>query len=266
MATLFILVIILAFLSRGGETGTPTFAPAEVSTHGVLVEASETPEHLQPLQTLLPLTDPPARLVDFGLNLDFNADIHVGWAAREDAPFVFLAACRGRTAASLFFVRFLARLVQHRIPDDPTIPLSDWLSQLELAVDFLRPQGMEVHLLAGKISADTVEVVTGGSFFGFAARESDPSTLISRALHHVPAVGERGATLIEVLLGMSDTEPTRFSRDDLLGLALAGLPDPLFDDRLRALTGDGTLPAGELEQLLENQAFGVVLTLERAEA
>jgi len=265
MATLFILVVILAFLSRGGEGNGPVLAPAEPSTHGVLVEASETPEHLQPLQSLLPLGDPPSRLASYGLNLDYGSDVHVGWAAREDAPFVFLAACRGRTAASLFFVRFLARLVQHRIPDDPAVPLSDWLSQLELAVDFLRPQGLEVHLLAAKISADAVEVVTGGSFFAFSARESDPSTLEALTLHATPAVGERGATLIEVLLGMSDTEPVRFSRNDLLGLALAGLPDPLFASRLQALMGGGTIPAGELEQMLENQAFGVVLALERSE-
>ena len=248
-----LLLILMGVMAVGSGPSRPVVQAPRIS--GLVVTSSDSPEHLQEIQTLLGREN--VTTADAGgLHLELQTPDTGTLVVKPGSPFFGAAGFARRDTAQTLAYEFLARTLKLRLPEEGDRAVAEVLETLDLSLDFMDLEDPALVAVVGR-GDGAVEVAAVGEVYAFAVREGADAAEVIR-------LGSREPRLSLALARAVESEPLRLEARDLMGLVLAAFPVAVFAPRVTQMASSGRIPVEEVESLVREGAFEWVVSLEPA--
>lgn len=245
-----LLLILLGMVFAAGGEGVPSPRPSQLQ--GLIIYPSDSPEHLQEVRKILP--PPPsteAVVGSYRITLQ-TPETGVVIGAR---PFWAGVGIGKRDASHLAAMALMGRMLKERLPESAEMSLSEWMGLLELALDFMDITDPSLVMTVGRADGG-IEILSVGEVIAFTVSQSDPD------MAGVVQISNSAPRFSLALAQAVDEDPLRLDASTM-GVVLAAFPDAVTRANVDMMVRNGTASVGEVENLVNENAFGWVLSLER---
>ncbi len=248
-----LLLILLGVMAVGSGPSRPAIQPSRIS--GLVVAPSDSPEHLQEIQTLLGrenITEADAG----GVHLELQTPDTGTLVVKPGTPFFGAVGFARRNTAQMLAYEFLARTLKLRLPEEGDRPVTEVLETLDLSLDFMDLEDPALVAVVGRGNGN-VEVMAVGEVYAFVVREGADTAEVVR-------LGNREPRLSLALARAVESEPLRVEKGNLIGMVFAAFPVAVFAARVTQIASSGQIPVEEVENLVQEGAFEWVVSVEPA--
>ncbi len=246
-----LLLILLGVMAVGSGAPRPVVQAPRVS--GLVVTPSDSPEHLQEIQTLLgreSLTTADAG----GLHIELQTPDSGTLVVKPGTSFFGAVGYAQRDTAQTLAYAFLARTLRLRIPEENDRSVMEVLETLDLSLDFLELEDPALVAVVGRGNG-TVEVAAVGEVYAFVVQEGAHEAEVIR-------LGSREPRLSLALARAVERDPLRVDMEGLAGMVLAAFPVAVFASRVAQIASSGRIPVEEVENLVQEGAFEWAVSVE----
>jgi len=249
-----LLLILMGVMAVGaGGPSRPVLQTPRVS--GLVVTPSDSPEHLQEIQTLLGREN--VTTADAGgLHLELQTPDTGTLVVKPGSPFFGAVGFARRDTAQILAYAFLTQTLKFRLPEEGDRAFAEVLETLDLSLDFMDLEDPALVAVVGR-GDGTVEVAAVGEVYAFTVREGAEAAEVIR-------LGSREPRLSLALARAVEGEPLRLRTRDLVGLVLAAFPVAVFAPRVTQMVSSGRISVEEVENLVREGAFEWVVSVEPA--